>query len=262
MKINNRIYDDLAQGWWDEDGDGSLVSLRFLSNPVRFQYINTIITDHRKAHPQHKSVLDVGCGGGYLTEELARAGLDVTGIDPSLKSIAAAREHARLESLTIPFASGYGENLPFESNAFDFVCCCDVLEHVEAFDVLVKEISRVLKQGGIFFYDTINRTIMSKLIMIKVLQEWKGTSILEPDIHMWKMFIKPKELLDVLYNNHMVNWEIKGMSTSLNFVSHFFSLRARRSGRISWRELGRRLNLKISNNRSCNYIGYAVKAHA
>ncbi len=258
LEINNKIYDELGHGWWDEDGNGNLVSLRYLTNPVKFNYINTIIKNQKK--DENKSILDVGCGGGYLADKLAKAGFEVTGLDPSNTSIKAAKAHAKQEKLTIKFVEGLGEKLPFKSNSFHFVCCCDVLEHVKDFTLVIKEISRVMRGGGIFFYETINRTIISKIVMIKVMQGWQGISFLEPNIHIWDMFIKPKELIEVLSRYNFVNQETKGLSPSMNFISHFFSLRARNKGQISWQELGKRFNLKISNNISCNYIGYAVKS--
>ena len=261
FKINNKIYNDLGRGWWDEDGDGNLVSLRYLNNPVKFNYISNVIRSKQKNNINNMSVLDVGCGGGYLSEELAGIGLDVTGIDPSKASIEAAIIHAKQKNLTIKYLEGFGEKLPFESNSFHFVCCCDVLEHVKNFTLIIKEISRVLKSGGVFFYDTINRTIISKIVMIRVMQGWEGISFLEPNIHIWDMFIKPKELMEVLSCYNLINQEVKGISPSMNLISHFFSLRARNKGNISWQELGQRLNLKISNNISCTYIGYAVKSN-
>lgn len=260
MDINNEIYDDLGHTWWDDNGDGNLVSLRFLSNPVKFNYINSIISNKLKNRPNDKTVLDVGCGGGYLSEELAKINLEVTGIDPSSESIEAAQTHAEQESLTIKYFVGYGEKLPFESNTFDFVCCCDVLEHVKDLRGIIKEISRVLKNDGVFFYDTINRTMISKLVMIKIMQEWKGTSFLDPNVHIWDMFIKPKELLKVLNDYNLVNQEIKGLSPGMNFMSHYFNLRKRAKGKISWQELGKRLNLKINNKLTSTYIGYAIKS--
>lgn len=258
LEINNKIYNDLGYDWWDENGNGNLVSLRYLTNPVKFNYINNVINNQRK-HQKNKSVLDVGCGGGYLAEELAKAGLEVTGLDPSSTSINAAKAHAKQGNLAIKYVNGFGEKLPFESNSFHFVCCCDVLEHVKDFPLIIKEISRVLRDDGVLFYDTINRTIISKIVMIKVMQEWEGISFLEPNIHIWDMFIRPKELIEALSRYGLVNQEIKGLSPSMNFISHFLNLRARKKGKISWQELGKRLNLKLSSNISCTYIGHAIK---
>jgi len=258
LEINNKIYNDLGSGWWDENGNGNLVSLRYLTNPAKFNYINSIIND-QKNHQKNVSVLDIGCGGGYLAEELAKAGLEVSGLDPSLVTINAAKSHAKQGNLTIQYVNGFGEKLPFKSNSFQFVCCCDVLEHVKDFPSILKEISRVLTDDGVFFYDTINRTTISKIVMIKVMQEWKSISFLEPNIHIWDMFIRPNELIEALFRYGLVNQEIIGLSPSINFISHFLNLRALKKGKISWQELGKRLNLKLSRNISCTYIGHARK---
>jgi len=259
MEVNNAIYDDLGHAWWDDDGDGNLVSLRYLSNPVKFNYIHSIVMHIRSHRPDCRTLLDIGCGGGYLSEELAKIDLDVTGLDPSPASIEAARIHAEKESLAIEYCEGYGEKLPFESNRFDFACCCDVLEHVDDFSQVIKEISRVLKPGGVFFYDTINRTLISKFVMINIMQEWQGTAFLDPTIHVWDKFIKPQELLSVLAEHQLVSQELKGLSPGMNFIAHYFNLRKRAIGKMSWQELGKRLKLNINRNTTCTYIGYAVK---
>jgi 2-polyprenyl-6-hydroxyphenyl methylase/3-demethylubiquinone-9 3-methyltransferase len=80
MSINNEIYENLGDTWWDDNGDSNLVSLRFLNNPVKFNYIKNVIYQKQKSHIGNGSILDVGCGGGYLSEELAKIGLKVTGI--------------------------------------------------------------------------------------------------------------------------------------------------------------------------------------
>ncbi len=259
MAINNAVYERKGHAWWDENEDGSLISLRYLSNPVKFGYIQAVISDRWSARAVKPSLLDVGCGGGYLTEELARSGLSVTGIDPSPATIHTAREHARQTGLDIDYLEGRGEALPFASARFDCVCCCDVLEHVADPELIVAEIARVLKPGGLFFYDTINLTFISRLVMIKIMQEWKGTAFLEPHIHLWHMFIKPRELIAMLAAHGLVNQDLKGLGPGPNFIAHYFNLRRRARGRIGWAELGRRLGLRINTNLAMTYVGYALK---
>ena len=127
-------------------------------------------------------------------EEFARLGCQVTGVDPSKPSLATAKAHAKQSGLDIDYQVGVGEDLPFANETFDIVYCCDVLEHVNHLEGVISEISRVLKKGGIFLYDTINQTLPSKLIMIKLFQEWKATSFMPPHLHDWNMFIKPRTL--------------------------------------------------------------------
>ena len=259
MPINNDIYEERGRTWWDEDGDSNLVSLRFLNNPAKFKYFHSIIDRRIKSRPHDRRLLDVGCGGGYLAEELARAGLDVTGIDPSNQSLKSALKHALQENLDIKYLQGIGENLPFEDGSFDFVCCCDVLEHVGDYGKILGEISRVLKSGGIFFYDTINRNPLSWLVMIKMLQDWKLTAFLAPNVHVWRMLIKPKELLAALSEHHLVSREMRGLSPGLNYPSHFFNLIKRARGTISWPALAQKLDFRITRDLSIVYLGYAIK---
>ncbi len=259
MAINNAIYERKGHAWWDENEDGSLISLRYLSNPVKFSYIQSVISDRWPARPTKPSLLDVGCGGGYLSEELARSGLSVTGIDPSSATIGTARTHARQTGLDIEYLEGRGEALPFASAQFDCVCCCDVLEHVAYPALIIAEVARVMKPGGFFFYDTINRTFISRLVMIKIMQAWKSTAFLEPDIHLWSMFIKPRELIAMLAAHSLVNQDLKGLGPGPNFIAHYLNLRRRARGRIDWAELSRRLGLRINTNLAMTYVGYALK---
>ena len=94
MPVDNQLYDTMADSWWDESG-----VLHFLRgiNPARFGYMRRILIDELGIDPRGKRTLDVGCGGGLLAEEFARLGCAVTGVDPSEKSLAAARDHARLK---------------------------------------------------------------------------------------------------------------------------------------------------------------------
>jgi ubiquinone biosynthesis O-methyltransferase len=112
--------------------------------------------------------LDVGCGGGYLAEAFARDGFIVAGVDPAANSIEAARKHASETGLNVDYRVGRSETLPFSDGCFDAVACCDVLEHVDDLDKSVSEVGRVLRPGGVFFYETVNRTWLSKLVLIKI----------------------------------------------------------------------------------------------
>ena len=186
------LYNRLAATWWDENE--VLNVLRISLNPARFSYFRAVLLEQVHLDPRGKKTLDVGCGGGLLAEEFARLGCNVTGIDPSEPSIAVARAHATQEGLAIEYFTGVGESLQFADASFDIVYCCDVLEHVNDLGAVIAEIARVLKKDGFFFYDTINRTFMSRIISIKLLQEWKATRVMPPNLHDWKLFIKPAEL--------------------------------------------------------------------
>ena len=256
MKINNEMYDKLANSWWNDDV--CLSTLRYMGNKTRFNYFNSILSTLSLSNPHDVNILDIGCGGGFLSEEFARKGFQVTGIDPSKETIINAQKHAKDNNLNINYIHGYGENLPFKSNSFPVVLCCDVLEHVSDLKKVIEEISRVLTPGGIFFFDTINRTFVGKLLL-KATQEWKSTAFLEPNTHMWNMFITPKELLELFKNNNLISKELKGMSPGINYIAAYMALRKCKKGKINFQELGEKLNMQISKNTSGQYIGFAIK---
>lgn len=184
-RLNHAMYDTCANDWWA----GNTRWLRLLNNmvPPRLAYFSPIVGDWRG-----KSVLDLGCGGGFMAEPLAREGARVIGVDPSAPAIAAARRHAEEEGLAIDYRVGTGEDLPVAEDAVDIVVCVDVLEHVRDLDAVIGEIRRVLKPGGLFLFDTINRTWLSKLVYIVL-----GEIVLRlgpRGTHDPALFIKPEEL--------------------------------------------------------------------
>lgn len=256
MPVDNHLYDTMAKSWWNEGG--CLHVLRGL-NPARFGYMRRILIEELMIGPHGKKALDVGCGGGILAEEFARLGCSVTGIDPSEQSIEAARTHARQENLAIEYRQGSGEALPFPDASFELVYCCDVLEHVSDVGRVVAEIARVLKPDGIFFYDTINRTIRSRLVIIKLFQEWSWTSFMPPNLHDWKMFIKPEELAVILDRNGLQNQGLTGLKPAVNPLQTFRLLRARKRGEITYLEVSRRLGLRETSDKSIVFMGWARK---
>jgi 2-polyprenyl-6-hydroxyphenyl methylase/3-demethylubiquinone-9 3-methyltransferase len=256
MPVDNRLYDTMADSWWDEEG--CLHILRGL-NPARFGYMRRVLVDDSGIDPQGRKTLDVGCGGGILAEEFARLGCDVTGIGPSEKSIASARAHARQEGLAIDYRMGTGEALPFPDAAFEVVYCCDVLEHVEDVGRVVAEIARVLRPGGVFFFDTINRTLRSKLVIIKLFQEWSWTSFMPPNLRDWSRFLKPGELAAILERNGLQNRGLTGLKPATNPLQIFRLLRARKRGEITYAEAARRLDLRETSDTSIVFMGWARK---
>ena len=117
------------------------------------------------------AVLDLGCAGGFMAEALATRGATVTGIDPAAQAINAARAHAAEAGLEIQYDVGVGEELPYDDAAFDVVVCVDVLEHVEDLTKVLAEVARVLKPGGLFLFDTINRNRLSRFVTITVAED-------------------------------------------------------------------------------------------
>jgi 2-polyprenyl-6-hydroxyphenyl methylase/3-demethylubiquinone-9 3-methyltransferase len=251
MPIDNDLYDRMAGSWWDETGFLHTLAA-FI--PPRFGYM--------EIDPRGLRTLDIGCGGGGLGEEFARLGCDVSGIDPSGESLAAAARHAEEQGLRIDYRQGTGEAIPFADASFDAAYSCDVLEHVADLPRVIAETARVLKPGGVFLYDTINRTWRSKLVVIKLFQEWSATSLMPPDLHDWNLFIKPRELLQLLDRNGLRNRGMTGLSPAAGPLSvfHIFqTLRARKRGELTYAEAVRRIDLHESRDMSISYMGHAVK---
>ncbi len=209
--------------------------------------------------PAGKKTLDVGCGGGILAEEFARLGCEVTGIDPSEKSLDAARAHAAGAGLRIEYRAGAGENLPFGEGTFDIVYCCDVLEHVDDYRKVVAEAARVLKPGGVYFYSSINRTLRSWLVFIKMLQDWRWTRVMPPGVHDWEMFLKPGDLASVLAGHGMENRGLRGIHPRAGLLATARILRDLNRDWIGYAESTRRMGLAEGGDVSMMYMGYAVK---
>lgn len=256
MPVDNLLYDRLAAGWWDERG--FLHSLAAL-NPARFGYMRRVLTEELRLTPTDLQVLDVGCGGGLLAEEFARLGCTVTGVDPSEESVASAREHAADQGFAIGYRRASGEALPFASASFDVVYCCDVLEHVDDLRQVIAETARVLKPGGVYLYDTINRTPQSWLLVIQLLQEWRWTALMPPGLHDWHMFIRPAELERLLKQQGLQPIGLTGLKPRAHPLHLLRALRQRKRGWLTYAEVFDRMDLGESSDTSVYYIGHARK---
>ncbi len=257
MLINNEIYQTYGHDWWSEEASFDIFSLRHCMNPVRYGYFKRRL---QQLHLPGKTVLDIGCGGGFLAEEFAREGFTVTGIDPAARSLEAARKHAADNNLEIDYREGKGEALPFPDASFDIVACCDVLEHVDDLTLVIGEVARTLKPGGVFCYDTVNRTWLSKVALIKISQDWSFTSWSQPNVHVWEKFIKPAELIAVMNRYRFTNQELRGISSKKNPLVLLRSLRALKKGRISNREIAAALALCETEDLRISYMGYAIRS--
>lgn len=255
--INNQIYDDLAETWWDENE--FLHLLKAMVNPWRVPYFRDALLKHFGRGLGDVRLLDIGTGGGVLAEEFAVLGCRVTGIDTSPRSIDVARAHAAARGLSIDYRVGSGTSVSFESDSFHAVSCCDVLEHIAAWRQVIAEAARLLKPGGLFFFDTINRTAKSKAVMIYGLQVSPLTKLMPPDTHVWDMFIKPEELASALRIHGLVLEDMQGSRIARNPLSILWSIAQRKRGWITFAELGRRLELQVDPDLSTNYLGYARK---
>lgn len=255
--INNHMYDELADSWWDENGPLHL--LKVMVNPWRAPYFADAMSGHFGADLSQVRLLDIGCGGGVLAEEFARLGCQVTGIDIAEDSLAVARAHARSEELSIEYQSGSATQIPFNGSSFEVVSCCDVLEHIPDWEQVIAEVERVLNPGGLFLFDTINRTLKSKATFIFGLQEWSYTKLFPRDTHVWEMFVTPEELTVALDERGMQVLGLSGGAIARNPFATLGEVRRHKRGEISVAELGRRLELRHDPDLSLNYLGYAQK---
>jgi 2-polyprenyl-6-hydroxyphenyl methylase/3-demethylubiquinone-9 3-methyltransferase len=257
--IDNGVYDRLGGSWWDET---SLLNLLHGSmTPGRLAYFRGVLARRFGAGMAGLRVLDIGSGGGFLAEEFAALGCRVTGVDPSPVSIEAARAHAAGRGLRIDYRVGAGEELPVPDTAFDVACCCDVLEHVSDVDRVITETARVLEPGGLYLFDTINRTRTSRLLAIKAVQQWRLTRLTDVEFHDWDMFITPAELAAILERHGLAPGETTGLGARAKPLTVLRSLASARLGRITYGELSRRLDIGQVSSTALSYMGFAAKAH-
>jgi 2-polyprenyl-6-hydroxyphenyl methylase/3-demethylubiquinone-9 3-methyltransferase len=257
MPVDNAIYTAPGDIWWDEKQP--LSSLRTAINPGRIGYLRRILDETRFRIPSARA-LDIGCGGGLMAEEVARMGFAVTGVDPAEAAIDIAADHARRSSLDIVYETAAGEALPFDDGHFDLVYCCDVLEHVVDLPKVIAESARVLRSGGLYFFDTINRTGASKLLMIKLFQEWPLTAWMPRDLHDWDRFIKPDELTHLLADSGLELGDMTGLAPSAPPPRLLIDLVRLRLGGFTFGEFGRRSIFRETSDKTVLYAGYAVKA--
>ena len=197
---DQRIYNQETTWWSTEDDD--LKPLRRLA-PARMALLE------HTCDWQRQRVLDVGCGGGFMSESVAKLGANVTGIDRAHGAIDAARVHARGHGLAIDYDQGSADALPYANDSFDRVICTDVLVHVPHPGRVIREIRRVLKPGGVFFFSAINRNPLATFVMITL-----GENLLRlvpKGTHDPKTFIKPRELNTLLTSVGLSTRAIEGV---------------------------------------------------
>jgi 2-polyprenyl-6-hydroxyphenyl methylase/3-demethylubiquinone-9 3-methyltransferase len=192
-------FSRIAGEWWDPAG--KFAPLHRL-NPLRIGYIRDRAAAHWKRDPltglplQGLSLLDIGCGGGLLSEPMARLGAHVTGVDAAARNIRVAALHAGKQGLNIDYRQGTAEALAASDIQFDIVLALEVVEHVADVDLFLKSCGRMVKPGGLLFLSTLNRTAKSWALAIagaEYILRWlpRGT-------HDWKKFLKPSEVVDSL----------------------------------------------------------------
>ena len=254
---DNSIYDDLSAKWWEEDG--LLTMLRSGANPWRVPFFSQALADHFAGSLDGRPLLDVGCGGGLLAEEFHRLGCRVTGIDLSERSLRAARSHAQISNADLHYLAGSALQLPFPDSQFEILACADVLEHIPNWQDAVAEFSRVLQPGGLFLFDTINRTWKSWLTLIFGGQLFPPSRIFPPATHAWKMFISPEELTSAFSKTGLEPAALTGSRFSGNPQEAASALIKFKLGKLSYQKFGAKLALQPAADMSINYIGTAVK---
>lgn len=189
---------------------------------------------------RQQEILEVGCGGGLLCYELARRGAVVVGLDPSAEALEDAGRYMRRNRLgqQASFNQGCAEALPYADGSFSVIICLDVLEHVRDLHKTFSEIGRVLAPGGIFIFDTINRTLLARLTLIWIGERFMQKQGLVPGLHNYKAFIKPGELQKELAQVGLQVQELTGFMPSI---------------------VEGRLTLAPGWFKGVSYIGYATK---
>lgn len=205
-------FSALGEQWWDERG-----SMRMLHriNPLRLGYIRAQATA-RFARERGRvdaladlRVLDIGCGGGILSEPLARLGAEVVGVDPSQANIAVARAHAEQGELRIDYRVSTAEALADAGERFDLVLAMEVVEHVADVDLFVRRIGEMVKPGGLLVAATINRTLKSFGLAIVAAEYVLGW--LPRGTHSWDKFVRPSELERALVRAGLAPFNTTGM---------------------------------------------------
>lgn len=230
-EINNfdvdeiKKFDDVAQLWWDPKGE--MRTLQVI-NPLRIKFIT------EKLEESSPKILDVGCGGGILSEGLAKLGAQVTGIDLSQPSIEAAREHAEQSGLSIDYQIVSVEEIAqAQPESFDVITCMEMLEHVPDPAGIVSSCARALKPGGHAFFSSINRT--PKAFLFAIIGGEYVLRLLPRGTHTYSKLIRPSELkqwsqnagmkfarlASLMYNPFTGKFKTAYGKEDVNYMMHF-----------------------------------------
>jgi 2-polyprenyl-6-hydroxyphenyl methylase/3-demethylubiquinone-9 3-methyltransferase len=224
-------FSKMAAEWWDPEGKFKPLH-KF--NPIRIKYIKDNIIYSFKLKSKEKplqkiNILDIGCGGGLLSEPMARLGANVTGIDASDKNIQIAKLHAKKNKLNINYVCSSPEKLKIKKK-FDVILNMEIIEHVEDINFFIKSCSKLLKKNGLMFVATLNKTLKSYVFAIigaEYVLRW-----LPIGTHDWEKFVKPEDLKNILNKNNLKIEKIDGMNfdifkdewniskdTSINYIA-------------------------------------------
>ena len=207
-------FSKMAEEWWDPNGKFKPLH-KF--NPIRIRYIKDNIINHfnlkDKSKPLNKiNILDIGCGGGLLSEPMSRLGANVVGIDASEKNIKIAKMHAKKNNLKIEYKNTSPENLK-TNKKFDVILNMEIVEHVEDVNFFIKSCSKLLKKNGIMFVATLNKTLKSYVFGIigaEYIMRW-----LPIGTHDWEKFVNPDDLIAIAKKNNLTVQKLDGMKYNL-----------------------------------------------
>ena len=228
-------FSKIADEWWDPNGKFKPLH-KF--NPIRIQYIKENIIKNFNLPKNNEplsgiNILDIGCGGGLLSEPMSRLGASVTGIDASEKNIQIAKLHSKKNKLKINYICSSPERINVKKK-FDVILNMEIVEHVEDIELFLKSSSNLLKKNGLMFIATINKTLKSYIFAIvgaEYILRW-----LPIGTHEWEKFVKPEDLKKILYKNNLSLSKLDGMNFDII--------------KDQW---------KISNDLSVNYIAKFLK---
>jgi 2-polyprenyl-6-hydroxyphenyl methylase/3-demethylubiquinone-9 3-methyltransferase len=204
-------FSKIANEWWDPEGKFKPLH-KF--NPIRIQYIKENITKHfninkKKLPLRNLKILDIGCGGGLLSEPMSRLGAKVTGIDASEKNIKIANAHLKKSKLKINYICASPESLKTTKEQFDVILNMEIVEHVEDVELFIKKSSELLKKKGLMFVATLNKTLKSYIFAIvgaEYIMRW-----LPIGTHEWEKFVEPSKLIEYGKRNSLKLEKINGM---------------------------------------------------
>jgi len=207
-------FSKMAVEWWDPNGKFKPLH-KF--NPIRIKYIKENIINSFKLKTKLKpldkiNILDIGCGGGLLSEPMTRLGANVTGIDASSKNIRIAKLHAKKNKLKINYLCSSPEKLKIEKK-FDVILNMEIVEHIEDINFFINSCSKLLKKNGLMFVATLNKTLKSYIFAIvgaEYVLRW-----LPIGTHEWEKFVRPEDLKKILSKNNLKLEKLDGMSFNI-----------------------------------------------
>ncbi|MAH74302.1 MAG: bifunctional 3-demethylubiquinol 3-O-methyltransferase/2-polyprenyl-6-hydroxyphenol methylase [Candidatus Pelagibacter sp.] len=208
-------FSSLADEWWDVNGKFKPLHM---FNPIRIEYITENIKKHYKIKKDKANfleglnILDIGCGGGLISEPMARLGAKVTGIDASEKNIKIAKSHSKKSGLQINYVHASPENLN-NIEKYDIILNLEIIEHVDNVNLYIKSCCNLLKENGLMFTATLNRSFTSyikAIIGAEYVLRW-----LPIGTHDWNKFIKPEELERHLFIEKFSTLDITGLKFNL-----------------------------------------------